>query len=251
MGARVTIESDGGIQLAAHLARPPVSAANQGAARNGLVLCHGFPPGPTDAPEAYPQLADRLAADCGWVVLAFSFRGTGETPGDFSLSGWMDDLRAAVAWLGSRPDVAGVWLAGFTTGGALAIVAAGEDPSIRGVASFGGPADFDGWAANPGRFLDHCRSLGVIRSAGFPADVEAWARELREIRPIASIGNIPPRPVLVVHGQDDEMVPLIDARALEDASANLAELRVLAGAGARLRHDPRAIATLIGWLERQ
>jgi putative redox protein len=30
-----------------------------------------------------------------------------------------------------------------------------------------------------------------------------------------------------------------------------AELRVIAGAGHRLRHDPRAVAVLFGWLDRQ
>jgi putative redox protein len=30
-----------------------------------------------------------------------------------------------------------------------------------------------------------------------------------------------------------------------------AELRVINGAGHRLRHDPRAIALLMGWLDRQ
>ena len=30
-----------------------------------------------------------------------------------------------------------------------------------------------------------------------------------------------------------------------------AELRIISGAGHRLRHDPRALAILLGWLERQ
>jgi uncharacterized protein len=42
-----------------------------------------------------------------------------------------------------------------------------------------------------------------------------------------------------------------DARALADAADGQADLRVIAGAGHRLRHDPRAIAALMGWMERQ
>ena len=30
-----------------------------------------------------------------------------------------------------------------------------------------------------------------------------------------------------------------------------AELRIIAGAGHQLRHDPRAVAVLLGWLDRQ
>ena len=53
-----------------------------------------------------------------------------------------------------------------------------------------------------------------------------------------------------MHGGDDESVPTADARRLADAHGN-AELRVIEGAGHRLRHDPRAVALLLGWLDRQ
>jgi putative redox protein len=56
--------------------------------------------------------------------------------------------------------------------------------------------------------------------------------------------------MLVIHGDDDESVPVSDARQLAQAHGS-AELRILAGGGHRLRHDPRAIAILLGWLDRQ
>ena len=52
-----------------------------------------------------------------------------------------------------------------------------------------------------------------------------------------------------MHGDDDESVPTTDARLLADAHG-AAELSLLAGAGHRLRHDPRAVAILLGWLDR-
>jgi putative redox protein len=58
------------------------------------------------------------------------------------------------------------------------------------------------------------------------------------------------RPLLVVHGADDDVVPVFDARVLADAHG-AADLRIIEGAGHRLRHDPRAVATLLGWLDRQ
>jgi putative redox protein len=57
--------------------------------------------------------------------------------------------------------------------------------------------------------------------------------------------------LLVVHGADDEEVPIADGRRLAELAGPRAELRVLAGAGHRLRADPRAVALLAGWLERQ
>ena len=56
--------------------------------------------------------------------------------------------------------------------------------------------------------------------------------------------------LLIVHGGDDDSVPVTDARQLALAHGD-AELRIIAGAGHRLRHDPRAVAVLLGWLDRQ
>ncbi|MDQ4069293.1 MAG: lysophospholipase [Actinomycetota bacterium] len=243
------IESSG-LRLSGFLARPPAA----GPSAPGLVLCHGFPAGPGGAAtsgQTYPQLAERLAAETGWVVLTFNFRGTGASEGNFSLAGWLDDLRAAIDHLLAAGGVSGVWLAGSSTGGALAICQAGEDERVRGVATLSAKADFHAWAADPEGFLAHARSIGVIRDRWFPADFEAWARELREIRPTALIAKIPPRPILLVHGALDETVLIDDARVLADAAGDAVELRVLAEGGHRLRHDPRAVALLLGWMERQ
>lgn len=250
-GEALTLRS-GPYRLSAYLSRPAPSAAS-GAGRQGLVLCHGFPvaPSATSGPSGYHELADRLAVDVGWTVLTFSFRGVSQSEGNFSLGGWLNDLKAATDALLARRDVDAVWLCGFAAGGALAICAAGEDARVRGVAAFAAPADFGDRASDARRFVAQARSAGIIRDPAFPADLDAWARELREVRPLSLIGKIPPRPVLLVHGSNDEVVPLLDARALADAAEGQVELRTLVGAGHRLRHDPRAIALLIGWLARQ
>jgi hypothetical protein len=48
----------------------------------------------------------------------------------------------------------------------------------------------------------------------------------------------------------DEAVPVFDARVLADAHGD-ADLRLIEGGGHELRHDPRAVAVLLGWLDRQ
>jgi len=238
-----------GLRLSAYLARPP-----GGGGHLGLVLCHGFPAGPRGAAasgQTYREFADRLTVELGWAVLTFNFRGTGASAGNFSLGGWLADLRVAIDMLLASDGIDGVWLAGFGVGGSLAICAAGEDERVRGVAAFAAPSEFDDWAADPERFLAHAREIGVIRDARFPPDPQAWTRELREIQPLAVIGKVPPRPVLLVHGDDDVVVPPEHVRELADAAGGLVDLRLLSGAGHRLRHDPRAVAALLGWLGRQ
>jgi len=241
-------DSDG-LRLACHLARPP------GVARvPGLVLCHGFPQGPRGAATSaftYPDLADRLARDAGWAVFAFNLRGTGMSEGDFSLDGWLNDLRAAVEALEERASVSGVWLCGSHSGGSLAICLAARDEHIRGVASLGAPSNFREWELQSGKLLAHSRQVGVIRTPGYPPDLAAWTHAFRELDPLASAGKLPPRPLFILHGRDDEIVPVAEALALVGEALGSADLRVLEGAGHRLRHDPRAIALLLGWMERQ
>lgn len=241
----------GELELAAHLARPRFRS---GSRRPGLVLCHGFPAAPSGAGQAgatYPELADWLAAQAGWLVLAFNFRGAGRSKGQFSLGGWLADLSAAVDHLEADPDVDGVWLAGFRDGGSLAVCLAGQRPSVRGVAALAARVDFDRWAGEPRRFLEQARRVGVITDRSFPPDFDAWAREFRELRPITAAAAIPPRPFLVVHGSEDAVVPLVETRAMADAVSGEIDFRILSGAGHHLRHDPRAVSILLGWLERQ
>jgi pimeloyl-ACP methyl ester carboxylesterase len=242
-----TVESSG-LVLSAHLAEPPLG----GPTAPGLVLCHGFPVRGREAPasgKSFPELADRIAAELGWVVLAINFRGSGRSEGNFSIGGWIDDIGAAVSHL-RELAVAGVWLVGTGTGGALCLLEGARDERIRGVAALSAPADFDDWAHNPRRLLLHARQVGVVKDESFPPSFDRWASEIRDARVSRAAARLSTRPLLVLHGESDDLVPALDARLLADAHGS-AELRIIPGAGHELRHDPRAVAVLLGWLARQ
>src|SRR4051794_41966151 len=126
MGVGVTIQSSGP-RLAGYVSRVP-SAAGHGTPRTGLVLCPGFPVSAESAAgedDSFPKLADRLAGESRWTVLTFAFRGTGRSEGDFSLGGWVADLRAAVDFLLEGGQGRAVWLGGVAAGGALGVCNAG------------------------------------------------------------------------------------------------------------------------------
>jgi putative redox protein len=139
---------------------------------------------------------------------------------------------------------------GFGFGGVLALHLAASDDRVAGVACLGTPVDLTAMSGDPLAFLARCRRTGVISTRGYPASVEAWAKEVSVLHPAEDAALLKGRPLLMVHGSDDPDVSLSDARALADAATGPSELHVIFGAGHWLRADPRVIALLVGWLER-
>lgn len=249
MSVRAAISS-GGFQLDGVLAEP------EGSREIGfpaVVICHGFPTPYLKADViglAFESLAERIAKELNWVALSFTYRGCGLSEGEFSIAGWLQDIQAAIDLLMDRGDITGVWLMGFGTGGALSVCAASADDRVKGVASVAGPADFSDWAEDPKQLLHHARTIGAVRSTEFPPDFEAWSAEFRGINAADRAGELSDRPLMVMHGNDDLSVPVFDSRIVADSHGS-AELRVLQGVGHSMRHDPRAVAVLLGWLQRQ
>jgi len=238
-----------GLRLGAHFARPV------GMARvPGLVLLPGFPRGQGGAAtvgNTYASLVDRIARDAGWAALTFTMRGTGVSEGDFSIEGWLADVRAALDLMHTRTDITGVCLAGFRLGGTLAIVSAAHDSRVRGIATFSAPASLVTWVNDPTWFLEYARRTGVLRTPDYPADPARWIRAIANLDVLDAARRIPPRPWLLVHGSEDDVVPIDDARKLEVIGGESVEMRIVPNGPHRLRHDPRAIAALLGWLDRQ
>jgi putative redox protein len=121
---------------------------------------------------------------------------------------------------------------------------------VRGVAALATPADFDDWGRHPRRLLLHARQVQVIKDPDFPPAFDQWAAAIKSVRPVAAAERLAPRPLLLVHGDSDDLTPPADGRALAGAHGS-AEFRLINGAGHELRHDPRAVAVLLGWLARQ
>lgn len=248
LSEEIRIRSTNGVDLEAHLSQP---AGTQQVP--GVLLLHGFPSPAIDAAHIgldMAELANRVATEMGWVALSIRFRGCGSSTGDFSLNGWVEDVHAGLRTIREHNRSDRIWICGTGTGGALGLIAAVTEVDVAGVATLGAPADFTDWASQPERLLDHARSVGAISSEGFPEDVLAWKAELRAAKPATAAEVLYPTPLLVLHGALDEVVPQFDARALADAHS-AADLRLVEGAGHQVRHDPRAIAVLLGWLERQ
>ncbi|HMD45426.1 MAG TPA: alpha/beta hydrolase [Acidimicrobiales bacterium] len=217
-----------------------------------LFICTELPltaGGAPDAGRTHPSLADRLAQESEWRVVTATLRGAGGSAGDFSPAGWLEDLAFLVDHeIGPHPRY---WVAGFGFGGAVGLQVVADDPRARGAACLGAPVDFSAWTADAAGFVARCRRSGVVATPGFPADPVAWAAEFDQVVPLAAARRLEDRSLLVVHGADDYQVLPASARDLAEAATGPVDLRLVPGAGHWLRADPRVVATLLGWLERQ
>ena len=191
-------------------------------------------------------------ARIGLGRLTFTFRGTGPSEGDFSIEGWLADVRAAVDALHARTDITGVWIAGFRLGGTLAIVIAADDDRVRGIATFAAPASLRDVGARarvvprvraPHRRVAHTRVTRPIPTRG-------------SARSRTSIRSRPRRASRRGRGCSCTAAPTTSSRSTTRAGSptrggDSVDLRIVANGPHRLRHDPRAIAALLGWLDRQ
>jgi dipeptidyl aminopeptidase/acylaminoacyl peptidase len=220
------------------------------------VLCHGIPSGAPSAGEpGYDGLALRLAA-MGAAACWFNFRGTGESDGNFSLPGWVEDLEAVLEAAASRQepfqycDPARVALMGFSGGGAVCIICAARHGGLRAVAALSSPSDFTRLMTRSGMaaFIAHARSIGIIRDPGFPPSEQGYYEEMLACRPLDSVVAIAPVPLLIMHGDQDDVVPPEEAERLFEAAGEPKELHIVKGGGHRLRFNEDAMKKALPWL---
>ena len=238
----------GGIKIAGEIHLPGDSGPFP-----AVCICHGIPSGkPKDMDDGgYPELAQRMCR-WGFTAFIFNFRGAGESGGNFDLAGWTSDLKAAIDYLWEFPEVdrANLSLLGFSGGAAVAICVAALDTRVSRVAACACPAEFTflNEVDEPEKVVEHFRSIGVIRDAAFPASAEEWLDGFNKVRPVDYVARIAPRPLLLVHGDRDETVPVEQARWLYKEAGEPKKLVIIDGAGHRLRQDRRAMKRVMDWL---
>lgn len=225
----------------------------EGSSFPALCICHGIPSGlpPDPADGGYAALAETFTR-AGFITLIFNFRGTGPSEGNFDILGWTEDLNAAVDHLHGRADVdrSRLFVMGFSGGAAASAYAAAHDERISGLVLCACPAEFRGFDG-PDRTefsIEHFRQIGIIRDSDFPPSLEWWRSRFREVAPIKWIDRISPRPLLIVHGQSDDLIDVGQAWRLYEKAGEPKEIGIIDGAGHRLRTSDEAMARVRRWL---
>jgi dipeptidyl aminopeptidase/acylaminoacyl peptidase len=218
-----------------------------------VCTCHGIPAGiPDPNDKGYALLAEQIVPH-GLAVFIFNFRGAGASGGNLDMAGWTRDLKAVADYLYALPQLDSSYLAllGFSAGAAVSVYLAAQDRRISSVAACACPAEFSFFARNddPWPLIDHYREIGAIRGDDFPPSPQEWLRGFGIVKPIDYIDKISPRPLLLVHGNQDEVVDVSHARRLYAKAGQPKQLAIIEGAGHRLRHSEQAMAVVIDWLK--
>ena len=218
-----------------------------------VCACHGIPagiPDPTD--RGYALLAEKIFPH-GLAVFIFNFRGTGASGGNLDMLGWTRDLKAVIDYLCALPQLDNSFLSllGFSGGAAVSVYAAAQDSRISSVVACACPAEFDLFTKGdkPQSLIDHFRSIGAIRDDDFPPSPQEWLRGFEMVKPIDYVARISPRPLLLVHGSQDETVDVSQAHRLYAQAGEPKQLAIVEGAGHRLRHSEEAMSIVIDWLK--
>lgn len=223
--------------------------------RAHVLLLHGTPSGrpqdPSDPDRGYPGLAEELAG-YGFAASWVDLRGVRQAEGNFSIRGWEADVHAVLDELKTHDavDSLPVVLVGASASGPTVLRVAAERSDVAAVATLAGVATWmdPGFIAEPETLILEFRSIGLIRDPNFPANTQLWFREF-ERDGVQVIGKIAPRPVLIMHGEGDPVVPYHHAELLYQAGGSGKELIRIPGGGHQLRRDPAAITALRVWLD--
>jgi putative redox protein len=186
----------------------------------------------------------------GWTVLRFDFSYVGESEGrfeDMTISGEVDDALGALDFLAEFSPRTSV-VVGSSLGGAVALLAAAQAPDkVGGVATIAAVADAAIFTESlSAKDIENWRREGRRRWR------EGWMRstfldDLSRIDVLSAVRKIE-RPLLVMHGTDDDVVPFDHARRIAAAAAGSVRLEAFPGVGHRFE-EPGALARLLDVLD--
>jgi dipeptidyl aminopeptidase/acylaminoacyl peptidase len=167
----------------------------------------------------------------GFHVVAYGWRGTpGSDPAAHTLGVFeRRDLEAAIDAVEARLGNVPIGLLGYSLGGAVSLVVAGEDHRVRAVCADSAFSDPLGVLADGVERV--LRIPGAVLTAPVAALVaKRTGARLADFEPLAAVARISPRPLLLIHGAEDTAVTPRHARRLYDAAAEPRELWTVPGA---------------------
>jgi pimeloyl-ACP methyl ester carboxylesterase len=284
MEEKIYFQSDG-LKLAGIIESP--SNLKSGERRPAFIALHGF--GGNKDGHGQVVVAKQFN-QWGYVTLRIDFRGCGESEGERGRIICLDqvaDTRNALSYLATRQEIDAerIALVGSSFGAAVAVFTGGADRRVAAVISCGGWGDgerkFRGQHPTPEAWAKFAnmleegkrhrertgKSLMVPRydivpipeklrnrmSQGsimeFPAET---AQSMNDFRADDQVGNISPRPLLLLHSANDSVTPTYESIEMFKRARQPAELHLLSDIDhfTFSEENPRLTNIVREWLER-
>ena len=176
-----------------------------GTSRTTIILSHGYG---DDQNQMIPW-ADFLNR-AGFSVFTYDMRERGESGGSAVTLGAREqtDLVSVVDYLVSRTDVDPnkIGALGVSLGGSVTILAAAQDPRIKAVVDDSGFSDASNVVSTSFQKFVH---IPAFPFAPVTVLISEWrtGANVNQVRPVAVIAKINPRPIFIIHGLADTLVP--------------------------------------------
>jgi len=162
----------------------------------------------------------------GFNVFIFDYRGYGASEGEPTLAGTQIDIDAAIDALLARDDIdkGRIVMYGQSLGGALAAYYVAHSPNryrLRALVLESAFSDYVEIARE--KFADHWLTWPF-----------QWLPKLTvddRFSPLPGMARISPLPLLILHGDQDEIVPVHHGRLLYEAALEPKQLWIVPGAG--------------------
>ena len=161
----------------------------QGESRGVALVCH---PHPLGGGTMHNKVVFRAAAglvDAGLTTLRFNFRGVGASTGEHSeIEGGIEDVRDALDYLAGEYPGEDITLAGFSFGSRTGMAVGASDDRVKRLISIGTPV---------GKYSDYEFLVGLTK------------------------------PILFVHGDQDEFGSVDDLKSLVEKVSETAETELV------------------------
>jgi len=224
-----------------------------------VVFCHGFTGNRIEAHRLFVRAARKMSGK-GFVAVRFDFRGSGESEGEFenmTVSSEIGDLNAVLSFLSGRSEVARdkIGLVGLSLGGAVSILTAARNQAVKAVCTWSSPAEFRLMSDAEKAFGIDLKSIlekgYVDLPSGYRVGKDFFTDVLKHDI-LDGCSRISPRPLLIIHGSEDPVVPVQHAHMLYDKAGEPKKLVMIDGADhtfSRRDWEDRLIEITTEWLK--
>ena len=234
------------IQSGGHRLLGTLFMARGDAPKPTALILHGIP-----GIEKNYDLAHTLRYH-GWNALIFHYRGCWGSHGTYNVRTIPDDVSAAMDELtnGKYPvvDEHKLVLIGHSLGGWAAILTGAKDPRPRAIAALCAVTDPIKFSLND---PNYARFYTPWLTGITPDELAHQWRELDEqFIPIKQVKKISPRPLLIIHTETDEEVPVAHSHALFEHALDPKQIRIHPDANhAFTWHRPWLREQVVDWLD--